>query len=146
MYSRELCTSKASVRMMPSRHLLPDLSVTISCSSGVRLRSVTVTKKNPLALVGGARFRNAFDQGRDTKRLRLAYLDRLGVDGATPSPERLPWEPRTSGLGWVNDISSFLCGALPQRMALRLQTHRKHGAPPTSLAAGRNAACVLAAT
>jgi hypothetical protein len=45
MYSRELCTSEASLRMMPRRHLLPDLSVTIFSSSGVRLLGVSLTTK-----------------------------------------------------------------------------------------------------
>ena len=100
MYSRELCTSEASLRMMPRRHLLPDLSVTIFSSSGVRLLGVSLTKKNdekkqPLALVGGARCLKNVRPRRQIKRLRLGYLDRLGVAGATRGPEGPPWEPKT---------------------------------------------------
>jgi hypothetical protein len=96
MYSRELCTSKASVRMMPSRHLLPDLSVTISYSSGDRLLSVSLTTQNPLSLVGWwSTVSKCVGQGRKLKRLRLGYLDRMEVAEATRGPERPPWEPKT---------------------------------------------------
>ena len=82
--------------MKSSRHLLHDLTETISSSSVVRLLTVSLMDKNRLALiVGAARFRKTCHQSRKNKRLRLVYLDGLEVAGATRGPEGPPWEPKT---------------------------------------------------
>ena len=86
--------------MMPTRHLLPDLSVAIFSSSGVRLLGVSLTKKNNDKKKSfGAGWWGEVSKNvrprRKIKRLRLGYLDRLGVAGATRGPEGPPWEPKT---------------------------------------------------
>ena len=60
-------------------------------------------------------------------------------------PHQLSCSFRQFGVGLVNDISSFLCGALLRRMELIMQTRTKHPAPTTPLAAGYSAECVLPA-
>ena len=88
--------------------------------------------------------------------LRRFYLMVTVVDVSIPKviapcydlcfpPPQLTCSFRQSGGGEVNDISSFLCGALLRRMELILQTHRQYAASTTSLAAGYSAECVLAA-
>jgi hypothetical protein len=80
--------------MSPSRPELHDLTVTICSSLVVRLQSVFLMAKTRLALLVGARFRKTFHQSQN-ERLRLGYLDCLGVAGATRGPEGPPWEPKT---------------------------------------------------
>jgi hypothetical protein len=85
------------MRMMPARHLLPDLSVTCTSSSGVRLLGVSPTNEQKKNIRAGwwSKVSNNVRPRRKIKRLRLGYLDRLEVAGATRGPEGPPWEPKT---------------------------------------------------
>ncbi len=76
--------------MMQRRHMLDD-----SCSSGVRLLSVSLTGKKNFGAGRWSKVSKNVRPRRKIKRLLLGYLDRLGVAGATRGPEGPPWEPKT---------------------------------------------------
>ena len=76
---------------MQRRRLLGD-----TCWSSVRLLSVSLKKEKKT--FGAGRWNKVSTNvrpRRKIKRLRLGYLDRLGVAGATRGPEGPPWEPKT---------------------------------------------------